>query len=172
MAPSTPVRTPLSFVRRAGPMLQLQLQLGESAAMPSTGRVRLINGGQVVEGEARISRHDAAGQLLKADIYAIAVKNGRWLVRIALGDDPTEADFTEVAACVLVATPNPISLLLGKPTAEELQAEQRAEAKPAVKHRAAAVLGRAADRVLSELPPAKAQTSRRRLRHAARRLLP
>ncbi len=172
MASNPPVRLPLSYVRRTGPTIHLQLQLGGSDALPETGKVRLVNGGRVLEGSARITESDVTGRLLSADIPAGSVDEGRWLVRVAFGADPAETDFTTVAARVLIAAPNPISLLLGKTTPEEVPAERSGQADPNPARRAAAVLGRAADRVLSELPPDKAQASRERIRKTVRRILP
>lgn len=153
-----------SFAHFVNGQLRLDMLLPNLPEGTSEGaRVQIRNGKTTRTAPATIAANDL-GPHLEAIFPASTLRNGAWSVAISRR---SRAGFEDTGARLVVAAPNPISLLVGGPAPESDTPKPVHTAKR--RRRILRTLGAAADRVLVELPPKTATRVRGVLRSGARK---
>ena len=155
----------LSYVHRVDGCVRVHLELPQFGVPADGIRVKLVGADRsVVADETVVDTLTTRGVWLHATMPPGSVTNGFWEVKVSPAVGTT---FRTTESRVLVADPQPISLLIGPatrsavpPVRHTLPASQR------VSHSA----GLVADKALRELAPEKATRIRSGLRRAARRV--
>lgn len=153
-----------SYARWTDRALQLNLRLPEFAAADTVGaRVRLQNGDRTKTAAATIDP-GAVGSDLVATFAPGHLADGAWQLFVSR---KSGARFRDAGARVFVAGQNPIALLVGPAPATAVPPP--VHTRPG-RQRTAKQLGAILDRVLVEIPPAKADAVRSKVRVLARRI--
>jgi hypothetical protein len=157
----------LSYVNRVGGRIHLSIHLPNygDGATGDDARVKIVNGSRSTVTPATTTNRDGR-VFLDATLPAGTYRNGLWELSISPHQG---APFKEAVARICIADSNPIALLVIPKTNSYVPAPRHTLPK---RQRVAHLLGKVADRVLAELPPAQASKARAALRRTARRIIP
>lgn len=162
-------RLALSYVNRVDGRIHLRLELRDLVDTAASGvRVRLVDERRTKDADAVLTAAQR-GALLDATFAPGALGKGTWHVHVRPN---TAARFEDTGARVVIADPNPVSLLIGFDPVDQVPLPVVPEPVHTLPRRQqlAKSAGGLADRALTELPPSKAASVRVALRRAARKL--
>lgn len=157
----------LSYVNRVNGRIHVSVHLPNygDGALGEDARAKIVHGRRSTVAAATLTAREGV-VTLDATFPDGAYGNGLWELSISPDQG---APFAEAGARICIADPNPISLLV-IPLTHSYEPPPR-HTLPR-RRRVAHSLGKVADRVLAEFPPATAGKVRSAIRRTARRVIP